>query len=207
MNRGLLMVLSAIALTGCDKHWPAYGELGSAGRPGPMDEWKSVGTSTEGGTSRIYSISPREGRVCEHSFSDKTIGDVTRRVATTLCTGSQLIPQGAVVWMRNADGKLVRDYSSLWGGADAQQQAAPAGAKPQLPPGWTITEITPHPVPLHVQKLLDKYEAMPALAATQSGPIYSVGQTIEVNGKQYRVTGGDPHDPNVEAIAPKHKTK
>lgn len=29
---------------------------------------------------------------------------------------------------------------------------------------------------------------------------YRVGQTIEVNGKQYRVTGGDPNDPDVEPL-------
>lgn len=29
---------------------------------------------------------------------------------------------------------------------------------------------------------------------------YSVGQTIEVGGKRYRVTGGDPNDPDVEEV-------
>ena len=33
-----------------------------------------------------------------------------------------------------------------------------------------------------------------------SGGRYQVGQVIEVGGKRYRVTGGDPNDPDVEEL-------
>jgi hypothetical protein len=49
--------------------------------------------------------------------------------------------------------------------------------------------------------------AQPAAAASRpaaapaAGPPYAVGQIIEKGGKRYRVTGGDPNDPDVE-VAP-----
>ncbi|WP_343883373.1 hypothetical protein [Rhodanobacter caeni] len=41
---------------------------------------------------------------------------------------------------------------------------------------------------------------VPAGSTPNNGGGYRVGQTIEVNGKQYRVTGGDPNDPDVEPL-------
>ena len=34
---------------------------------------------------------------------------------------------------------------------------------------------------------------------TQQGK-YTIGQVIPMNGKKYRVTGGDPNDPDIEEV-------
>jgi hypothetical protein len=42
-------------------------------------------------------------------------------------------------------------------------------------------------------------QPQPSVAPAASGT-YQVGQIINVNGRQYRVTGGDPNDPDVEPV-------